>query len=104
MAPRGKRVSTSACAQVETTIEVLWQEQLAKNPLLFNGSKFRLAGYSTESNRPAIAVDSVVDTTSSSDEDGVSMFPIPSQNQSSPQTKQLRLQLGLTDYRSFRGE
>ncbi|CAN0556919.1 unnamed protein product, partial [Ectocarpus sp. 12 AP-2014] len=26
--------------EVEANIEVLWQEQLAKNPLLFNGSKF----------------------------------------------------------------
>lgn len=100
---------------MEASIETLWQEQLAKNPLLFNGSKFRLAGYSTEGDRSATppsdtAVENMAagTTTSSSAAAGAVSAPPPpprSGRQSpSPPTRRLRLRLGLTDYRTFRGE
>lgn len=113
--------------QVEENIEVLWQEQLAKNPLLFNGSKFRLAGFSTEGDRKSSATatananaggGAVSDTTDSSDGGGGGGRNTPppppptttnaarrrSRSPTSPPTRKLRLRLGLTDYRTFRGE
>lgn len=119
-------LSCAAPPQVEANIEVLWHEQLAKNPLLFNGSKFRLAGFSTEGDRKSSATvtatanaagGAVSDTTDSSDGGGGGgrhTPPLPSLTNaarrrsrsptSSPPTRKLRLRLGLTDYRSFRGE
>lgn len=121
--------------QVEANIEVLWQEQLTKNPLLFNGSKFRLAGFSTEGDRKSSATatatatanvaagGAVSDTTEDSSDGGRGSGrntppprppPPPPTNAarrgqsrsptSSPPTRKLRLRLGLTDYRTFRGE
>ncbi|CAM9420606.1 unnamed protein product [Ectocarpus sp. 13 AM-2016] len=102
------------------------EEQLAKNPLLFNGSKFRLAGFSTEGDRKSSATatgtanaagGAVSDTTDSCDGGGGGgrhTPPLPpltnaarrrsrSPTSSSPRTRKLRLRLGLTDYRTFRG-
>lgn len=107
--------------QVEANVEVLWQEQLAKNPLLFNGSKFRLAGYSTEGDHSvtatanaaaaSVALAPAAKTATKADisqgEDGTVTPPPPpprSRSPSSPPTRRLRLRLGLTDYRTFRGE
>lgn len=109
--------------QVEANVEVLWQEQLAKNPLLFNASKFRLAGYSTEGDHTvtatgaadtaaaaapaAAAAETLAKADTSLGEDGTRTPPPPpprSRSPSSPPTRRLRLHLGLTDYRTFRGE
>ncbi|CBN79318.1 conserved unknown protein [Ectocarpus siliculosus] len=98
---------------------------LAKNPLLFNGSKFWLAGFSTEGDRKPSATatatanpagGAVSDTTDSSDGGGGGgrhTPPLPPLTNaarrrsrsptSSPPTRKLRLRLGLTDYRTFRG-
>ena len=94
-------------------VEELWQQQLVKSPLLFNGSKFRLAGYSTEgdhSGASAPTADSEVDSAENMDSDGrgdSSGKTSPRARARSPcyppPTKMLRLQLGLTDYRTFRG-
>lgn len=106
---------------MEANIEALWQEQLSKNPLLFNGSKFRLAGYSTEGDHTAAAAAAASnDTTESSERTataergtaggaagvGRTTPPPPPRSCSpvSPPTRKLRLRLGLTDYRTFRGE
>lgn len=114
--------------QVEASIEALWQEQLSKNPLLFNGTKFRLAGYSTEGDRTAAATTAAAasyDTTESPEGGtrtgtaeggaaggaagvGGTTPPRPPRSHSpvsaSPPTRKLSLRLGLTDYRTFRGE
>lgn len=95
--------------KVEASIEALWQEQLSKNPLLFNGSKFRLAGYSTEGDHTSVAAAAAAvssDAAESSSEGGRKTPPPPPRSRSptSPPTRKLRLRLGLTDYRTFRGE
>lgn len=106
---------------MEANVEALWQEQLAKNPRLFNGSKFRLAGYSTEGDRTTAAQAAGAgaasptggDKSDSSDgREAATTTPPQRQQQqqqrprspSSPPTRRLRLRLGLTDYRTFRGE
>lgn len=117
--------------KVEANVESLWQEQLAKNPLLFNGLKFRLAGFSTEGALNAGAAASLAtitptatltnsadmagSTTDSSEGGDIpAAVPTPSvriqatqpprsRSPTSTPTRKLSLRLGLTDYRTFRG-
>lgn len=106
--------------QVYAIIETLWQEQLAKNPLLFNGCKVRLTGNPTKGdysagNASPIAVVSYA--TDGSDGGGgkgggggsgrgagkgrMSPLQLPrSRSPSSPPTNKWLLRLGYTDYRT----
>ncbi|CAM9470057.1 unnamed protein product [Choristocarpus tenellus] len=102
--------------QVEDQIETLWQEQLSKNPSIFNASKFRLAGYSYSAVRTAAPTSTPAPASVLASDCNDQDTPVLSHPEGHfpPETEKgsgnahegsslLTLHLGLTDYRSFRG-